>query len=320
MKKTVITLVSLTALVACLVAVAGIPYGDSTSNVGSQIESDAPSSPAVSDNSLPETPSTPDTSFAPSNDTDTSGETSETTSAEHVLGWQHLSDKNKYVLTVDGTPVSDELWDYIMNDLEVDGKNVVFARKGDEYYFIYTDLTREKAVFEPWTIHSVGDITVTCELDHFTDKDGYERIGEPRPYVYKIVKDGKTLADSELKPVIFKDYTIINPIIVGVGDVAFGLHSQIYASDGTLVSDEHGVAYADERNDYLVTYDETLVEDDRGEYLVDGIPHRLETFHSVLSSDLKAVYTSKSAITFDELGELCIYDDQAKKYVPLEIK
>ncbi len=322
MKKTVITLVLLIVLICCLVAVAGLHSDNDKSDDLSQGESDA-SLPSQSsgDGSSPDTPSTPDTSFEQSDDSgDTGSEISDEPPATHTLGWQYLSDKSKYVLTVDGAPMLDELWDYIMNDLEVDGKEVVFARKGGEYYFVYIDLTRQKAVFEPWTIYSVGEISVTCELSHFTDNEGYECIGEPRPYIYKIVKDGKSIADSELKPVIFKDYVIINPIIVGVGDVAFGLHSQIYASDGTLVSDEHGVAYADERSDYLVTYDEKLIEDDFGGYLVDGIPHRLETFHSVLSADLVTVYTSENTVTFDESGKLCIYDTQAKKYVPLEIK
>lgn len=320
MKKTIITLVLLIVLIVCLVAVAGIHNDKDQSDDISRGESDASSSSHVSDDgSMPETPSTPDTSFATGDDSDANGEASDELPTEHVLGWQYLSDKSKYVLTVDGSAMSDELWDYIMNDLEVDGREAVFARKGGDYYFIYTDLSRQKAAFEPWTVYSTGEITVTCELSHFTDNEGYECIGEPRPYIYKIVKDGKTIADSELKPVIFKDYVIINPIIVGVGDVAFGLNAQIYSSSGILVSDDHGVAYADERSDYLVTYDEKLVEDDNGGYFIDGIPHRLETFHSVLSADLETVYTSKSTVKFDELGGLCVYDDQAKKYVPIEI-
>lgn len=316
MKKTVITLVLLIVLIVCLVAVAGIHNDNDQSDDLSHGESNASSSSNVSDDgSTPETPSTPDTSFTPS--ADASGEASDDPPAEHVLGCRYLSDKNKYLLTVDGVAVEDEQWDFIEVDMKMGEITATFGIKGDKYYYIHTDLTREEFVPKPWLIRSVGNIEVTCEINFYEGE--LVGINEVWSYTYQIVKDGKSIEEFVTDPMFFKDYVVINPFIVAVGDIADGFCAKIYDGNGILRNDDHGVAYTDERSDYLITYDEKWVEDDFGEYLIDGIPHRLETFYSVLSTDLETVYTSKSTVRFDELGGLCVYDTQSKQYVPVEI-
>lgn len=321
MKKTVITLVLLIAIIACLVAVAGIhndgdqsgeiSHDESTVSLPSQTSDDV-------DGSTPDSPSTPDTSFEQGDDqSGASGEASDTPPTVHVFGYRYLSDKDKYILIVDGTPNEDDLWDYIAIDMRMGDITETIGFKGDKLYYIHRDLTLEEFTPTSWGIRSVGNIRVTCELNLYDGE--YVGIDEVWPYLYKIVKGDEVIVKFVKDPVFFKNYVIINPFVVAVGDIAEGYRAWIYDGNGVLVNEDHGVIYVDERSDYLLTYEERFVEDETGTYTIDGIPHRLEEYHCVLSPELETLYSTKNNLKIDDLGRVTEYDPKQKTYVPIDL-
>lgn len=327
MRNTVITLVLIIALIVCLILVAMPKHTpDTPSDEASPAESDAPSTPSVPSVPSDDTSDPTDGSDVSGGDDDASADISGDDASDDVSGDDGSHDisfksngSGGMYLVVDGVTVTDEVWSYIMPNLCCNGRDVVFARKGSEYYFIYNDdLSRESARFEAWEVRTVGDVTVTCELDTWLDSDGFKCIGEPRAYLYRLVKDGKEIANTDMEPVYFRDHIIINPIIVGVADVISGAHCDIYGSDGVLRNDEHGVARVDEKSDYIITYDEKLVPDDGGDFMLEGERYTLVPYHSVLSSTLETVYTSEKTLSFDDLGRVCVYDEKTKTYTPVK--
>lgn len=320
MKKTVITLVLLIAIIACLVAVAGIHNDSDQSDDMSHGESTAslPSQDSDDGSSTPDTPSTPDTSLEQSDDSSgASSEASDTPPTTHVLEWRYLSDKDKYILIVDGVPNEDDLWDYIAFNVKMGDITENIGFKDDKLYYIRDDLTLEEFTPTSWVIHSVGNIKVTCELNLYEGE--FVGIDEVWPYLYKIVKGDEVIVEFVKEPVFFKNYVIINPFIVAVGDIAEGYRAWVYDDNGVLANEDHGVIYVDERSDYLLTYEERFVEDETGTYTIDGIPHRLEEYHCVLSPELKTLYTTKNSLKIDDLGRVTEYDPKQKTYVPIDL-
>lgn len=321
MKKTVITLVLLIAIIACLVAVAGIHNDSDQSDDMSRGESTVSLPSQASDDngsSSPDTPSTPDTSFEQSDDSSgASSEASDTPPTTHVFDWRYLSDKDKFVLIVDGVPDEDNLWDYIALDVKMGDITENIGFKDGKLYCINEDLTLEEFTPTSWVIHSVGNIKVTCELNLYEGE--FVGIDEIWSYLYKIVKGDEVIVEFVKEPLFFKNYVIINPVIVAVGDIAEGYRAWVYDDNGVLANEDHGIIYVDERSDYLLTYEERLIEDETGTYTIDGIPYRLEEYHCVLSPELETLYTTKNSLKIDDLGRVAEYDPKQKVYVPIDL-